>query len=114
MTKDKIYKIDPWSFELAIGLIGSEWHFYIYEHTCGCRVLRSFCLMKKENHKQIADLIGMSWEYYEMCLEQEYHPNLLIANVNYWLNDTDVLRLFDSICVAGDESYIKFNLKGKI
>lgn len=106
----KIIKIDCTSFEFTIKPIGNEWYFYVWKHTNGCRVLMEFFTIDREDHKRIADFIEMPWEYYLNCLD-EYWPDLLMGNVNYWLKDKGLLRCLESITI---DPGVIFNLKEKI
>lgn len=110
----EIIYVDHTSVELAITPIGKKWYLEVYKYGNGTKWLHDSYLMNKQCHKDIADLIGMSWSYYEQCLH-ENHPILLITNVNHWFRvGSQVLRLLYALHVNKDGTKIEFVLKEKI
>lgn len=109
----KIHYINCTDVELAIKPVRDRWYLYVFKYGNGTKWLSDSCILNEQGHKDIADLIEIPWEYYKRCLD-EYHPVLLMTNVNHWLKDKGVLRLLYSIHLMRDESSITFNLKEKI
>lgn len=117
MDNDKlgyeIYYVSCANTKLSIKFLASGWYFFIYKCVDNSKNIEDLCPINEEGHKQIAELIGMPWEYYKRCLEEEPHPVVLLTNVNYWLRDLNVLRLIHSIHVQRDQSGFQINLKEK-